>query len=59
MLTQQSMVHGKYHGNTGYLLGHVDAGIWEFEGVGYCVNDIQMMWTDESQMMTSRGSRTK
>ena len=28
---------------TGYLLGNVDTGIWEFTGMGYCVNDMQMM----------------
>ena len=28
---------------TGYLLGNVDAGIWEFAGMGYCVSDMQMM----------------
>ena len=58
MLTQQSMIHRKYHRNTGYLLGNVDMGIWEFAGAGYCVDDMQMMQTDESQMMTSHGSCT-
>ena len=53
MIRQQSMIHGKYHGSTGYLLGNVDAGIQEFAGMGYCVNDGQMTQTDESQMMTS------
>ena len=43
MLTQQSTVHGKYHGKTGYLLGNVDVGIWEFVGMGYCVNNMQTM----------------
>ena len=43
MLTQQSTVHGKYHGKTGYLLGNIDAGIWEFAGTGYHVNNAQMM----------------
>ena len=28
---------------TGCLLGNVDAGIWEFTGMGYHVNDVQMM----------------
>ena len=55
---QQSMIHRKYHGKTSYLLGNVDAGIREFVGMGYHVDDVQMMWTDESQMMTSCGSRT-
>ena len=58
MLMQQSTIHGKYHGKTGYLLGNVDVGMQEFTGTGYCVNDMQMMWTDESQMMTSCGSCT-
>ena len=58
MLMQQSTIHGKYHGKTGYLLGNVDAGIWEFMGMGYHVDDVQMIQTDESQMMTSCGSRT-
>ena len=26
--------------NTGYLLGNIDVGIWEFAGTGYCVNDV-------------------
>ena len=48
----------KYHGKTGFLLGNIDAGIWEFAGMGYHVDDVQMMQTDELQMMTSCGSRT-
>ena len=58
MLTQQSMIHRKYHGNTGYLLGNVDAGTREFKGTGYCVDNRQMRQTEELQMMTSRRSRT-
>ena len=58
MLMQQSMIHGKYNGKTGYLLRNVDAGIWEFAGMGYHVDDMQTMRTDESQMMMSRGSCT-
>ena len=58
MITQQSTIHRKYHGKTSYLLGNVDVGIQEFAGMGYCVDDMQMTWTDESQMMTSRGSHT-
>ena len=30
MLMQQSMIHRKYHGKSGYLLGNVDIGIQEF-----------------------------
>ena len=59
MLTQQSMIHRKYHGKTGYLLGNVHAGIGEFMGTGYHVDDMQTMQTIKSQMMTSHGSRTK
>ena len=45
MHTQQSTRHGKYHGKTSYLLGNVDTGIWEFAGMGYHVDDVQMMQT--------------
>ena len=38
--------------------GNIDAGICEFAGMGYHVDDMQTIWTDESQMMTSHGSRT-
>ena len=58
MLTQQSTIHGKYHGKTSYLLRNVDAGIQKFAGTGYHVDDVQMMQTDELQMMMSCGSRT-
>ena len=58
MLTQQSTIHGKYHGNTGYLLGNIDAGIREFTGMGYRVDDGQTTQTDASQMMMSRWSHT-
>ena len=58
MLTWQSMKHGKYHGNTSYLLGNIDAGTQEFTGMGNQVDDGQMTWTDESQMMTSRRGHT-
>ena len=44
---------------TGYLLGNVHMGIGEFSGMGYCVNDMQMMQTIELQLMMSCGSRTK
>ena len=46
------MIRGKYHRNTGYLLGNVDAGTQEFAGTGNRVNDGQTRQTDESQMMT-------
>ena len=59
MLTQQSMVHGKYHRKTGYLVGNVDTGIQEFVRKGYHVNDVQTMQTIKSQLMTSCGSCTK
>ena len=54
MLTRQSMIHRKYHRNTGYLLRNIDMGTQEFAGMGYPVEDGQMTWTDELQMMTSR-----
>ena len=44
---------------TGYLLGNIDAGIGEFAGMGYHVDDVQMMPPVESQLMMSRGSHTK
>ena len=34
----------------------MDAGIREFMGMGYRVDDMQMTWTDELQMMMSRWS---
>ena len=52
------MIRGKYHGNTGYLLENVDAGIQEFTGTGNCVNKGQMRRTDESQIMMSCRGRT-
>ena len=45
--------------NTGYLLSNVYVGIGEFMGMGYCVDDMQMMQTVELQLMMSCGSRTK
>ena len=53
MPTQQSMIHGKYHDNTSYLLGNVDVGTQEFAGMGNCVGNRQMTRTDKSQMMMS------
>ena len=58
MLTQQSTIHGKYQGKTGYLLGNVDVGIGEFAGMGYCVDDMQTTQTIESQLMMWCGSHT-
>ena len=58
MIIRQSTIRGKYHGNTSYLLGNVDVGTQEFAGMGNRVNEGQMRWTDESQMMTSRQGRT-
>ena len=45
--------------NTGYLLSNIYAGIGEFVGTGYHVDDMQMMQTVKSQLMTSWGSHTK
>ena len=58
MITQQSMIHRKYHGSTSYLLGNVDVGTQEFAGMGNHVNDRQTRQTDELQMMTSHRGRT-
>ena len=58
MLTGQSTIYGKYHGNTSYILRNVDTGTQEYTGMGYHVDDGQTTWTDESQMMTSHRSRT-
>ena len=44
---------------TRYLLGNVHAGIGEIAGMGYHVDDVQMMQTIELQLTTSHGSRTK
>ena len=44
---------------TGYLLRNVYAGIGGIMGMGYCLDDVQMMQTVESQLMTSQGSCTK
>ena len=44
---------------TGYLLSNVYAGIGEFGGMGYHVDDVQMMQTVESQLIMSWGSCTK
>ena len=52
------MICGKFHSNTGYLLGNVDVGTQEFAGMGNRVNEGQMRRTDESQMMTSCWGRT-
>ena len=38
--------------NTSYLLSHFYAGIGEIMGTGYCVDDMQTMQTDKSQLMT-------
>ena len=58
MLTRQSMIHRKYHGNTSYLLGNVDMGILEFAGMRYHVDYGQTTQTAELQMVTSCQSRT-
>ena len=59
MLTQQSTIHGKYHGKTSYLLGNVQAGMGEYTGTGYHVDNVQMKLTDKSQLMKSHRSHTK
>ena len=52
------MIHEKYHGNTSYILGNVDAGTQEYAGMGYHVDNGQTTQTDKSQMMMSCRSRT-
>ena len=52
-ITRQSTIHGKYLGNSGYLLGNIEEGTQEFAGTGNHVNEGQTRQTDESQMMTS------
>ena len=49
---------GKYHRKTSNLLRNVHTGIGEYVGTGYCVDDMQTMRADESQLMTSCGSHT-
>ena len=44
---------------TGYLLSYVYKGIGEIAGMGYCVDDEQMIQTVKLQLMTSWGSCTK
>ena len=58
MIIRQSTIRRKYHGNTSYLLGNVDAGTQEFVGMGNRVNEGETRWTDESQMMPSHQGHT-
>ena len=44
---------------TGYLLSNVDTGIREFVGMGYHVDDMQMMSPVKLQLMMSQGTHTK
>ena len=48
MIVRQSTIRANYHGNTGYLLRHVDVGTQEFAGMGNHVNEGQTRWTDMS-----------
>ena len=43
---------------TGQLVTYSGMLMREFVGTGYCVGDMKMMQTDESQMMMSHGSGT-
>ena len=45
--------------NTSYLLGNIYAGIGEFVGMGYHVDDMQTRPPVELQLMMSHGSHTK
>ena len=40
---------------TTYLLRNIDMGTREFVGMGYCVDNVQRTWMDESQMKMSSG----
>ena len=53
------MIHGKYHGNTGYLLGNIDMGIHEFVGMGYCVDDMDRQVADDDVTWESHKSITQ
>ena len=44
---------------TSSLFGNIYAGMREFAGTGYCVDNVQMIPPVESQLMTSHGSHTK
>ena len=44
---------------TSYLLSNVYMGIQEFTGMGYHVDNMQMVQTVESQLLMSWGSHTK
>ena len=44
---------------TGYLHSSMYAGIWEFVGMGYHVDNVQKMPSVKSQLMMSWGSHTK
>ena len=43
---------------TTYLLRNIDMGTREFARMGYCVDNMQRMWMDESQMKMSSGGHT-
>ena len=45
--------------NTSYLLSNANMGIGEITGTGYHVHNMQIMQTDELQLMMSQGSHTK
>ena len=45
--------------NTSCLLGNIHMGIGGIVGMGYHVNDVQMMQTVKSQLMMSHRSHTK
>ena len=45
--------------NTSNLLSNINAGIGEIVGMGYHVFNMQMMQTDELQLMMSQRSHTK
>ena len=53
MLARQSTICENNHGNSGYLLRNIEVGTQEFAGTGNHVDDRQMRWTEESQLMRS------
>ena len=61
MIMQQSTIHRKYNGKTGYLLGNIDEGIREFAGMGYHVHadDMDRQVTDDDVMWESHKSITQ
>ena len=63
MIMQEPTIHGKYHGETGCLLGNFDMGILEFVGMGNHEDYVQMMMsrgscTNQSHTMIAQNDHT-